>query len=461
MARGPAPRGSRGSRTASPRSSHLRWELPSSSPQFLDGLLAVAGRGPQHGLPAGVVTRRELPAGRLPARRVAATARRHAREPDLDVGRGGILGTPPERPGRQGADRQDDHALLRIAERRRAAAQREEAGERRQRRVDLVLGPEPAGVHPLGAQDLHPEVPLAHGGRRDTAGQRHRGAVREHLDGMALHGAAAEPGKARLGGLLEGPEPDLHPGVEGMVVVPSGRRSAVGVDAEPPELPLGPPRPVAGPPRGRRVDRDHVGLEVPDQAGQTLRLDAASGLEWPQGVVQQHEVEALRHPDVHPQRPHAYCRWARNSRRSVRVRTPSTCSPFATSTAGELCREEKATSTGSSNCTIGSGDDITSATSACRASGSRNSLSRRPRSRIEPTKAVTSVVSGSRTTGAWEVPWAWRRSTAWRTFPCAPTVTTVGSPSGLAASTRSTRACSGRSTKPYCSIHVSEYSFDR
>src|SRR6266542_1857002 len=419
MARGPAPRGSRGSRTASPRSSHLRWELPSSSPQFLDGLLAVAGRGPQHGLPAGVVTRRELPAGRLPARRVAATARRHAREPDLDVGRGGILGTPPERPGRQGADRQDDHALLRIAERRRAAAQREEAGE------------------------------------------RHRGAVREHLDGMALHGAAAEPGKARLGGLLEGPEPDLHPGVEGMVVVPSGRRSAVGVDAEPPELPLGPPRPVAGPPRGRRVDRDHVGLEVPDQASQTLRLDAASGLEWPQGVVQQHEVEALRHPDVHPQRPHAYCRWARNSRRSVRVRTPSTCSPFATSTAGELCREEKATSTGSSNCTIGSGDDITSATSACRASGSRNSRSRRPRSRIEPTKAVTSVVSGSRTTGAWEIPWAWRRSTAWRTFSCAPTVTRVGSPSGLAASTRSTRACSGRSTKPYCSIHVSEYSFDR
>src|SRR6266542_424786 len=343
MARGPAPRGSRGSRTASPRSSHLRWELPSSSPQFLDGLLAVAGRGPQHGLPAGVVTRRELPAGRLPARRVAATARRHAREPDLDVGRGGILGTPPERPCRQGADRQDDHALLRIAERRRAAAQREEAGERRE----------------------------------------------------------------------------------------------------------------------RRVDRDHVGLEVPDQASQTLRLDAASGLEWPQGVVQQHEVEALRHPDVHPQRPHAYCRWARNSRRSVRVRTPSTCSPFATSTAGELCREEKATSTGSSNCTIGSGDDITSATSACRASGSRNSRSRRPRSRIEPTKAVTSVVSGSRTTGAWEIPWAWRRSTAWRTFSCAPTVTRVGSPSGLAASTRSTRACSGRSTKPYCSIHVSEYSFDR
>ena len=34
------------------------------------------------------MTRRELPAGRLPALRVAAPARRHAREPDLDVGWG-------------------------------------------------------------------------------------------------------------------------------------------------------------------------------------------------------------------------------------------------------------------------------------------------------------------------------------------------------------------------------------
>ena len=98
--------------------------------------------------------------------------------------------------------------------------------------------------------------------------------------------------------------------------------------------------------------------------------------------------------------------------------------------------------------TEGIGGAITEATSACRASGSRNTRSSSSRSRIEPTNCATSD-DASRTTGACEMLCVCNTSTAWRTLSCARTVITAGSSPPLTPSTCSTRITSGPSRKPY------------
>ena len=147
-------------------------------------------------------------------------------------------------------------------------------------------------------------------------------------------------------GRLDGPEdlePHRHPLVEGVIGHPLVRRGVEALDAEPAQLPLGQARAPRGRPARRRVDRHRVGSEVGDQRGDTVDRDAPRRVHHGPVAVEEHEVEPLADADVDAEDRTAYGRdrCARNSRKSLRVRTPRAWPALTTRTAGRLQRLER------------------------------------------------------------------------------------------------------------------------
>ncbi len=240
--------------------------------------------------------------GERRAGRVAAAARREPGEGGLTpVGPRGLaaaIGASGQR-GRW----HHDLALLRIAGRAEPPLERVQAGERGERRVDLVDRSQPRAVHAALAQHGPAPGVRARAARRQASGEHDRARVREHFDRRALHRPSTVPGEGLVDRSERG-EPDRHPLVERVLGHPCVRRRVEALDAEPSELALGETGPARVRPSGRRVDRDDVGSEVGDQLAEIADDHAANRVDDRAVGVQQDEVEPLANPDVDPERSH-------------------------------------------------------------------------------------------------------------------------------------------------------------
>src|SRR5205823_1731908 len=143
------------------------------------------------------------------------------------------------------------------------------------------------------------------------------------------------------GGRLKDSKAGIHPAVKVTLGLVPVRRRAEAADTYVHQLAFSPPvPPAAGAPRWRRIDRYDVRAGLVDERPDVLDLHPPSYRHVGEVLVEDDRVEALpflRDVDAErAQRCHGFrCRWAKNSRRSARVSTPSTCPPFDTSTAGE------------------------------------------------------------------------------------------------------------------------------
>ena len=266
-----------------------------------------------------------------------------------------------------------------------------------------------------------------------------------------------------LGG-TERRHPVSHPGVEGVRLAGRLVRCVVGLDPEQLQLPLGragtmPPRR----PRRRSIDGDHVRALIVDQRPEPLDRDAGPNGGDLTVAVHHDEVQSFRcsPPTSIPSArtvtaPAPACRCARNSSRSLRVRTPSTLPAFVTSTAGARSSSANAVSTGLVELDHRDrrGHDLGDV-GLERVGVAEHALEQLPLAdRSDELRSPRST--SSRTTGACEMPCSCSTSTACRTLSCAPhgdERRAARRPSRPAPPRRG--SSSGRSRNPYCSIHES------
>ena len=297
----------------------------------------------------------------------------------------------------------------RIARREPLALERQQSRERRKRRVDPVGGGQLVGPHALGAQ--------------------HRGSPRVLLRALRRAGLRPGPPRSRAGrprapcprglpaayvGEPGRPPPARRPRTRPASTRRSGCRSpcaSLGVLndwmlSEASSRSVRRDRPVAAHCGGEsiattsgrrsRIRRSTSGTRTCENTCRGTRRSSrstrSSPLPTPTSIPSERTPSALGLPPVGEEvqqvapgqhAEHLALPW----RRARRARAPVSAN---------------ADSIGWSHSTMGIGGAMTSATSACRASGSRKTRSSSSRSRIEPTNCVTSAPS-SRTTGAWEM----------------------------------------------------------
>jgi hypothetical protein len=104
-----------------------------------------------------------------------------------------------------------------------APTQRDQAGERAERRVDLIGRVKFVLRNAAVLQDLSPDVDVASVRRTQFAGQKARGCVGKDLRGSGRNRAASEDGVDRPQTVVD-LEAHAHPRVEGMVAWVEGVR---------------------------------------------------------------------------------------------------------------------------------------------------------------------------------------------------------------------------------------------
>ena len=327
--RGPGPRGSPGSRTV-PRSRHrisggICPARAAAAPRPRPG--PARARAPQQRLALGVVPRRELRPVSAVQRGIPARARR---EPGSErLSRRGPARRP--RAVRVGGERrggQDDLALRRVARARTARSSANSPVSAASAASTWSAERSASASTPLRAQHRRAPRVLA----RCPSGGRHPGSTTAVACGktsIADPFPGPPPGTAGTGGLdrAERLEADRHPLVERVLGHLRVRRRVEALDPEPPQLAFGaggsgPTTPTSA---GRRSPRRR-GRRSAHELVQVVHGDVPSGVQDRPVAVEQDEVEPLANPDVDPERAHVRrgLRCARNSSRSLRVRTPST-----------------------------------------------------------------------------------------------------------------------------------------
>ena len=196
----------------------------------------------------------------------------------------------------------------RVARSEPLALERQESGERGERRVDPVDRGQLVGAHALRVQDALAPRALRDAFRRQAARQHDGRRVREDLHGAPSRRAAAVRREPALVRRAEDLEPDLHPREERVAASVGLRRGVERLDVARRELSLGPAGTSAGrPPRGR-VDRHDVGVELVDQRADLLGAGVRPNRQRDPSLVHQDEVQAFRDADVDPERSHGRVR---------------------------------------------------------------------------------------------------------------------------------------------------------